>query len=199
MLAQLVAERGLAVGADVLDVFTGSGALALAAAASGAKSVTAVDISRRALLTARLNAWRNGVRIRTVRGDLFEPVAEESFDLIVANPPYYPGAEKLPERGLARAWEGGSDGRLLVDRLCTEVAGHLKPGGRLLLVHNTMIGDRQSLEQLEASGLDTDVLLRHRGPYGPVGRDAAALLRDRGYDVPEEEETVVISGRRGGA
>jgi release factor glutamine methyltransferase len=197
MLAQLVAERRLARGADVLDVFTGSGALALAAAASGAQSVTAVDISRRALLTVRFNALRNGVRVRTVRGDLFSPVAGDRFDLIVANPPYYPGGDALPERGLARAWEGGRDGRLLVDRLCGEVAPHLKPGGRLLLVHNTMIGERRSREQLEASGLHTEVLLRHRGPYGPVGKAAAALLRERGVDVAEEEETVVISGQRG--
>jgi release factor glutamine methyltransferase len=197
MLAQLVAESGLATGADVLDVFTGSGALALAAAASGARAVTAVDLSRRALLTVRLNARRNHLRVRTLRGDLFAPVEAESFDLIVANPPYYPGAETLPERGLARAWEGGPDGRLLVDRLCREAPAHLRAGGRLLMVHNTMIGERESLEALEAGGLQTQVLLRHRGPYGSVGKAAAALLRERGIDVPDEEETVVISGQRG--
>lgn len=197
MLAQLVAERQLAAGADVLDVFTGSGALAVAAAASGARSVTAVDVSRRALLTVRFNAQRNGVRIRTLRGDLFSPVDGEGFDLIVANPPYYPGGEALPARGLARAWEGGPDGRLLVDRLCREGPGRLRPGGRLVMVHNTMIGERQSLELLEAGGLRTEVLVRHRGPFGPVGRAAMALLRERGLDAPEQEETVVISGRRG--
>ena len=197
MLAQLVAESGFATGVDVLDVFTGSGALALAAAASGARRVTAVDLSRRALLTVRLNALRNQLRVRTLRGDMFAPVAAESFDLIVANPPYYPGGEALPERGLARAWEGGPDGRLLVDRLCREAPAQLRAGGRLLMVHNTMIGERQSLEALEAAGLRTQVLLRHRGPYGPVGEAAAALLRERGVDVPDAEETVVISGQRG--
>jgi release factor glutamine methyltransferase len=197
MLAALVAERRLALEADVLDVFTGTGALGLAAAASGARSVTAVDISRRALLTVRLNALRNGVRVRTLRGDLVAPVQGETFDLIVANPPYYPGGETLPARGLARAWEGGSDGRRLVDRFCTEAPGRLRPGGRLLLVHNTLIGESQSLERLEARGLHTEVLLRHRGPFGPVGRAALALLRERGLDPPEQEETVVISGRRG--
>jgi release factor glutamine methyltransferase len=197
MLAQLVAERRLAAGADVLDVFTGSGALAVAAAREGARSVTAVDISRRALLTARLNARRNGLSIRTLRGDLFAPVDGETFDLIVANPPYYPGGEDLPERGLARAWEGGPDGRVLVDRLCDGAPGHLRRGGRLLVVHNTMIGERQTRERLEAGGLQTEVLLRHPGPLGPVGREAVKLLRERGIDAPEQEVTVVISGRRG--
>ncbi len=197
MLAQLVAEHRLAAGADVLDVFTGSGALAIAAARGGARSVTAIDLSRRALLTARLNAGRNGARVRTLRGDLFAPVAEEAFDLIVANPPYYPGGEALPARGLARAWEGGSDGRILVDRLCEGAPRHLRPGGRLLVVQNTMIGENRTLERLEEGGLRTEVLLRHRGPLGPVGRAAAARLRERGLDVAEQEETVVISGRRG--
>jgi release factor glutamine methyltransferase len=199
MLAQLVAEEGLAADADVLDVFTGTGALALAAAASGARTVTAIDLSRRALLTVRLNARRNRLRVRTLRGDMFAPVDGEGFDLIVANPPYYPGGDALPERGLARAWEGGPDGRVLVDRLCREGPAHLRPGGRLVMVHNTMIGERQSLEALDAAGLHTEVLLRHRGPYGPVGRSAAALLRERGVETPEHEVTVVISGRRGGA
>jgi release factor glutamine methyltransferase len=197
MLAQLVAERRLAAGADVLDVFTGSGALALAAGASGARSVTAVDISRRALLTVRLNARRNGMSVRTLRGDLFAPVDGEAFDLIVANPPYYPGGEELPERGLARAWEGGPDGRVLVNRLCDGAPAHLRPGGRLLVVHNTMIGERQTRERLEAGGLQTEVLLRHHGPLGPVGRAAVALLRERGIAAPEQEVTVVISGQRG--
>ena len=201
MLAALVSAHGLAVGRDVLDVFTGSGALALAAAMAGARSVTAVDLSRRALLTARLNARRNGVRVRTLRGDLFAPVAGGTFDLILANPPYFPGAGRIPRHGPARAWEGGHDGRMLVDRLCAEAAGHLRANGRLLIVHNTMTGEHETREQLERSGLRTEVLLRHRGPLGPVGRAAAALLRARGSaNAPSDdgqEEIVVISALAG--
>jgi release factor glutamine methyltransferase len=193
MLARLVAEHGMASGADVLDVFTGSGAVALAAATCGARSVTAVDLSRRALLTVRLNARRNRLRVRTLRGDLFAPVAGQAFDLILANPPYFPGGSRLPERGLARAWEGGPDGRLLVDRLCADAPSHLRRGGRLLVVHNTITGEHQTRDRLEAGGLRTEVVLRHRGPLGPVGR---AVLRQRGLDPPQEEEIVVISAMR---
>ena len=68
-------------------------------------SVTAVDISRRAVLTARLNARLNGVRVRALRGDLLAPVAGEGFDLIVSNPPYVPAetrhaASRAPCAGL---------------------------------------------------------------------------------------------------
>jgi hypothetical protein len=73
----------------------------------------------------------------------------------------------------------------------------MRTGGTLVVVHNTITGERQTRERLEAGGLRSEVLLRHRGPLGPVGRAAAALLRERGVDTPEQEETVVISGRRG--
>lgn len=198
MLAGLVCARRLAAGADVLDVFSGSGALALTAAMAGARAVTAVDISRRALLTVRLNARRNRVRVRTVRGDLFAPVAGERYDLILANPPYFPGAGELPTRGVSRAWEGGPDGRVLVDRLCAGAPEHLRPGGRLLVVHNSMTGERQTRERLEAGGLRTEVLLRHRGPLGPVGRASAALLRARGrtgshgVEADEADEEIMV-------
>lgn len=198
MLAQFVAEHDLARGRDVLDVFTGSGALALAAARVGARSVTAIDVSRRALASVRLNARRNGVRVRTLRGDVLAPVRGEQFDLIVANPPYFPGDERLPAHSAARAWEGGYDGRALVDRLCSAAARHLRPAGRLLIVHNTMTGERETRERLEDEGLQTEIALRHRGPLGPVGRSAAARLRERGVLAgpgdPEQEEIVVIAG-----
>jgi release factor glutamine methyltransferase len=200
MLARFVFEHGLAENRDVVDVFTGSGVLALAAACGGARSVTAIDLSRRALLAAGFNAWRNGARVRTMRGDVLAPVAGEWFDLVLANPPYYPGGAQLPKHGAARAWEGGYDGRVLVDRLCTNVVRHLRPGGQLLIVHNTMIGEHRTRQLLEADELRTEVVLRHRGPLGPVGRATASLLRERGVSTvsgsSDEEETVIISAVR---
>lgn len=201
MVARFVFEHGLAVGRDVLDVFTGSGALALAAARGGARSVTAIDLSRRSLVAVRLNAWRNDVKVRTVRGDVFAPVTGERFDLILANPPYFPGGVRLPDHSAARAWEGGYDGRVLVDRLCANVARHLRPGGQVVIVHNTMTGERETRRRLESDGLRTEVVLRHRGPLGPVGRAAAVLLREReawrASEEADEEEIVVIAGHTG--
>lgn len=190
LLADLVVQRGLARGQDVLDVFTGTGVLALAAAQSGARSVSAIDLSRRALLTVRLNAWRNGLRVRTLRGDLFAPVEGERFDLILANPPYFPGGDRLPVHRAARAWEGGADGRVLVDRVCALATGYLRPGGRLLLVHNTLTGESGTLSALRRSGLQGEVVLRHRGPLGPIGREAAA--RTGGTTRPEDPEEIIV-------
>jgi HemK-like putative methylase len=86
LAAQLRAQ--LRPGATVLDVCTGSGALAICAALRGAREVTAVDVSRRAVWTARLNARLNRVRVRAVRSDLFSALGGARFDVIVSNPPY---------------------------------------------------------------------------------------------------------------
>ena len=197
MLAGLLPSR-LSPGAAVLDVFTGSGVLAVAAARAGAR-VSAIDLSRRAAACARINARLNGVEVRALRGDLFAPVASESFDAITANPPYLPGADgAFPARGAARAWEGGPDGRALLDRLCDEAPAHLRPGGELLLVQSSLAGTEATLARLDGAGLRPDVVARRRGPLGPLVAERAGMLEERGLLAPgeREEELVVISGRR---
>ena len=115
----------------MLDLCSGSGALAVHAAALSGREVTAVDVSRRAVLTMRLNALLNRVRVRALRGDLFGAVAGERFDAIVSNPPYVPApTDELPARGPARAWDAGRDGRALLDRICERAARAPAPGRR---------------------------------------------------------------------
>jgi release factor glutamine methyltransferase len=101
MLVGAVRAQALTPGAKVLDLCTGSGVIGVAAAIRGA-AVTSVDVSRRALLSAWLNARVNGVRLRPRRGSLFDAVDGQRFDLVVANPPYLPAATEsaLAERGL---------------------------------------------------------------------------------------------------
>jgi release factor glutamine methyltransferase len=198
LLAAAMRERGLAVGARVLELFAGSGAVAAAAAREGAREVTVVDVSRRALLVSRINARRNGVRVRARRGDLFAPVADERFDLILANPPYVPSPDDAPPtRGAARAWEAGDDGRLLLDRLCDEAPAHLAPGGTLLLVQSSICGERATLERLAAAGLHAERIAAARGPLGPLMRERAPLLEARGLLAPgqREEQLLVLAGR----
>jgi release factor glutamine methyltransferase len=176
-------------GASVLDLCTGSGALAVAAARHGAGSVTAIDISRRAVLTARLNARLNGVRVRALRGDLFAPVAGERFDAIVSNPPYLPAEDgDLPATGARRAWDAGTDGRILLDRICDGVAAHLRPGGFLLLVHSSLCGLQPTVRRLERARLSVDLLERRRGALGPLLAARAPLLEARGILPPGERE-----------
>lgn len=196
LLAQLVVEHGWAAGAEALDVFTGSGVLAVCCGLAGARRVTAIDLSRRALLTTFLNGRHNGVRVRTLRGNLFEPVNGEQFDLIVANPPYYPGPAALPRTGIARAWAGGPEGRALIDPFCARAPDFLRPGGRVVVVHGSFNGEGATRELLEAGGLQTEVVLRHRGPFGPVGRAQLGPLSPTDGQTAEDEETIVICGAR---
>jgi release factor glutamine methyltransferase len=193
MLARALRAEALGPGARVLDVCCGSGALAFVAALAGAEA-TAVDVSRRAVLAARMNGRLNGVRVRALRGNLLEPVAGERFAAIVANPPYLPAADDAPpSRGPARAWDAGRDGRALVDRLFAATPAHLRPGGVLLVVHSALCGVEPSLGALRAAGLEASVAARHRGPLGPLLRARAPLLEARGVLAPgEREEDVVV-------
>jgi release factor glutamine methyltransferase len=94
-------------GARVLDLGSGSGAVAIAAARRGA-SATAVDPSRRALLAARLGALRHGVRIRTVRGSGLEAVGRERFDCIATRDAVDAGAHLRPNGILLTPFSGKS-------------------------------------------------------------------------------------------
>jgi release factor glutamine methyltransferase len=202
LLATAMRDGALARGARVLEVFTGSGGIAVAAAREGAREVIAVDVSRRALASAWINARRNGARVRVRRGDLFAPVAGERFDLILANPPYVPSAgDALPRGARSRAWEGGTDGRLLLDRLCAEAPAHLAPGGALLIVQSSVCGERATLERLAAAGFDAERVAARRGPLGALMRERAPLLETRGLLAPgqREEELLVLAGRLNGA
>jgi len=184
----------------VLDVCTGSGALAIAAARASATSVTAVDVSRRALLTARVNARLNGVRLRTRRGSLLSAVPGEAFDLIVANPPYLPaGEDALPVRGTARHTEAGRDGRALLDRLIADAPAHLRAGGLLMVCHSSLNGETETLQAMRAAGLEPAVLERRHGPLGPLLAPRAPALEASGLLAPgvREEEVLILAGAAG--
>ena len=124
--------------ATVLDVGTGSGALAVAISLLSRAQVTAVDVSEAALTIARANAWRLGADIRFLLGDLYAPVEGERFDMIVSNPPYIPRAQMahlMPEvrREPVQALCGGEDGLDYYRFLTAGAPEHLTPGGCLLL------------------------------------------------------------------
>jgi release factor glutamine methyltransferase len=198
MLAEALREH-LRPGGHVLDLCTGSGALAVTAALHGAGRVVAVDVSRRAVLTARCNARLNGVRVHGVRGDLFDAVPDGRFDVIVSNPPYLPDdADELPTRGSRRAWDAGRDGRVLLDRICRQAAGHLRPAGVLLLVQSSVIGEDATLELLSRHGLEASVLVRRHGPLGPLLSARAPELEAKGMLEPGKrtEDILVVGGRR---
>ena len=194
MLAEHLARHPGVRGA-VLDVCTGSGALAIAAAQAGARSVTAVDVSRRALATVRVNARLNGVRVRTRRGELLEAVPGERFDLIAANPPYLPSPAQLPTSGAARHTEAGPDGRVFLDRLIVDAPAHLTPGGALLITHSSINDERRTLDCMRDAGLEPSVRERRRGPLGPLLAARAPALESAGLLEPglREEDVLVVA------
>ncbi len=193
MVVRFLREQSLSAGRRVLDLCTGSGVLAIAAALDGASEVTAVDVSCRAVAAVRLNARLNGVRVEGLRGDLFTPVAGRRFDLIVSNPPYLPGdVAELPQRGLARATEGGRSGRAFIERIAAGAAAHLTERGIVLLVYSTVCGEEESLASLREGGLSPRVVFRHRGPLGPALRARADWLRDHGLLLEGDEEEILL-------
>jgi release factor glutamine methyltransferase len=183
---------------DVLDLGTGSGALALQAARLGAR-VTAVDISWRAVLTARANAMLAGLRIRVRHGDLTTAVPGRSYDLVVSNPPYVPTPlRRVPPRRSARTWEAGWDGREFVDRICDTAPTVLRPRGVLLVVHSGLCGTDATLRRLTAGGLRASVADRALVPYGPVLRSRRPWLIRQGLTQEDDnlEELVVVRAER---
>ncbi|MEV7004512.1 HemK2/MTQ2 family protein methyltransferase [Streptomyces sp. NPDC093982] len=193
LLIGALRDEPLPHGASVLDVGTGSGALAIEAARRGTH-VTAVDLSWRAVCTARVNARLAGLPVRTRRGNLFAPVRGQSFDLIMANPPYVPAPDTgRPPHGAARSWDAGCDGRLILDRICGEAPDLLRPGGVLLVVHSTLSCPDRTLAHLRGAGLKASVTRRRTIPYGPVLRSREHWLRTRGLlPAPEQTEELVV-------
>jgi release factor glutamine methyltransferase len=183
-------------GDRILELCAGPGFAGLSAALATRGALTTVDVSRRAVWNVRANARLNRVPVRALRGDLLAAVPGERFDLILANPPYVPGPPP-PERGEARAWDAGGDGRTLLDRICAGAPAHLRPGGTLLVVHSEVCGEQRTLEAFEAAGLDADVVMREHGPLGPLLRGRRAELEARGLLAAgqDTEDVMVLRGR----
>jgi release factor glutamine methyltransferase len=192
----------ISVGGTVLDLCTGTGALALEAARRGLR-VTAVDAGRRAVAAARLNARLNRLPLRVLRGDLFGPVGRERFDLVLANPPYLPTPPPARARRLrrrSRAWDAGPDGRDVLARICAGCADHLRPGGRLVLVQSSLAGVEATLAALARAGLEARVAAERAGRLGPIADERADYLEARGLLAPgaRGERLVVIAAARPG-
>ena len=164
---------------SALDLCTGSGAIAITLKHECPHaSVTASDLSRDALSLAKENAQMNGADVHFLQGDLWEPLKERSFDLILSNPPYIPTADcdTLQEEVMREprmALDGGADGLDFYRRIADEAMAHLNPGG--LIAVELGIGEAEDVAKLfENAGL-TDAVIR-KDLYG-VARMVGARRR----------------------
>ncbi|MGI8961844.1 MAG: peptide chain release factor N(5)-glutamine methyltransferase [Bryobacteraceae bacterium] len=123
----------------VLDVGTGSGAIAITVALESGYCVLASDISLRALSVAERNRRTYNAPVRLFAADLLDAVMSASIDLLLSNPPYVPRADAANLQSEVRDWEpslalfAGNTGFEIYQRLILGAAIALKPGGRLLM------------------------------------------------------------------
>ncbi|MEG2450127.1 MAG: peptide chain release factor N(5)-glutamine methyltransferase [Clostridia bacterium] len=123
----------------VLDLCTGSGAIAIAVAKLSACEMTATDISANAIMVAQANAIMAGAKVKFVASDLFEKLNGEKFDLILSNPPYIPtkdidGLErKVKDFEPRLALDGGNDGLDIYRKIAKECGDYLAENGTMLL------------------------------------------------------------------
>jgi release factor glutamine methyltransferase len=200
LLVESMQRSGLIPDRRVLDLCTGSGFVAIAAAEMGCAAVTACDICSHAVRCSRANVAIAGVDVDVREGSWMEALDLGPFDVVVSNPPYVPtpadgDAQVLPpSAGPSWAFNAGPDGRLVLDPLCASVSKLLCDGGSLLLVQSAFAGTQRSLDTLRSTGMDAEVVASRWIPFGPVLSARAAWLEDSGLLARgcRDEELVVI-------
>lgn len=163
---------------SVLDLGTGTGAIALAIAHERPRAqVTAVEFDPGTLAVARGNAARLGLeRVRLLAGDWFSAVGAERFDLVVGNPPYIADDDPHLAQGDLRfeprlALASGRDGLDAIRAIVSGARAHLVDGGWLLLEHGLGQGGavRELLRGAGLADVETFADLEHRDRVS-VGR-----------------------------
>lgn len=153
-LVQNLNSQWISPGCAVLDLGTGAG-LAAIVASEWAGQVTAVDINPMAVRCARINVLVNQVedRVQVLEGDLFGPLGDHRFDVVLFNPPFYRGE---PRDALDRAWRSPD----VVDRFAAVLRRHLTSNGCALVVLSSIGASAEYLAAFQAHGLKADVIAR---------------------------------------
>jgi release factor glutamine methyltransferase len=147
----------------VLEIGTGTGIIAIKASMNS-RMVVATDINPYAIECATENIIVNkSFNIEIRKGNLFEPVKGEKFDLILFNTPYLPtdDKEKINDE-LNAAWDGGVDGRMLIDRFIEGLPHYFNQGGIVQMVQSSLSDVNMTLKKLENLGFKVSVTARKK-------------------------------------
>ena len=145
-------------GASVLEIGTGSGIVAMYASRLS-DNITVTDINFDACELARKNFEDNGIEnIEILFGNLFEPVKNRKFDVILFNTPYLPTEDgDVIDDTLNYAFDGGLNGRKVIDLFLDEVGNHLNDGGIVQLIQSSFSGNDETLEMLDKLGFIAEI------------------------------------------
>lgn len=150
-------------GEKVLEIGTGSGIVAMYASKMTDK-IVATDINFNAIELAEKNFTSNGIEnIQLLFGNLFEPVKNQKFDVILFNTPYLPTEEcEILEDNLNYAFDGGLDGRAVIDKFLNELKNHLNRGGRVQLIQSSLANIEETISRLKHLGFKTETTASER-------------------------------------
>ncbi len=145
-------------GQRVLEIGTGSGLVAMYASLL-TDDVTATDINYNALELAEKNFKLNNINsIKLEFGDLFEPVKNEKFDVILFNTPYLPtDSDDIIDDDLNYAFDGGLDGRKVIDKFLNEASNHLNDKGILQIIQSSLSDNDRTLDILDQKGFIAEI------------------------------------------
>ncbi|WP_409200184.1 HemK2/MTQ2 family protein methyltransferase [Methanobrevibacter sp. DSM 116169] len=147
----------------VLEIGTGSGIVAMYASKLTDK-VAVTDINYNAIELAEENFKINGIEnIEVLYGDLFEPVKNRKFDVILFNTPYLPTSDdEILDDDLNYAFDGGIDGRKVIDLFLNEVKNHLNDKGKVQLIQSSLSDSEKTLDKLDSLGFVSEIAKSER-------------------------------------
>jgi methylase of polypeptide subunit release factors len=144
LIQAIRAQKASIKGVRALEMGSGSGVVLAALGKAGAASLCGIDIEEGAIRAGRALMDQLGLKAEFRRGNMWKPVADRRFDLVVANLPQFPMRDKAVPGRLPSWSVGGPNGRKLLDPFITGLADHLTPNGRAIITHNAFLGLERS-------------------------------------------------------
>ena len=143
---------------SVLEIGTGSGIVAMYASRLS-DSITVTDINFDACELARKNFEANDIEgIEILFGNMFEPVENRKFDVILFNTPYLPTEEgEVLDDTINYAFDGGLNGRKVIDLFLDELGNHLNDGGIVQMIQSSLSGNEETLQKFDEMGFISEI------------------------------------------